>query len=729
MTHYQVCFTRVGDQGSGDGWQVVNASPELASTAVSSFFRFQNGNIYPPCFDAEDAADQVVTELQSDGSFAFLTKIKYGLKDQKGRPAMFAQAFVFPLNEFAEKPQEVLRVDDNNFTFDIEKTKSPRPVLTKSVELPLSNVVNELALNKSRYTTLVQCVYFVLNSKAKNSLHIICDCRQETIQKIMICIFYAVPFEFRKKISYSTYENQNGTPKVIIFNRQRSSVNGFFVDLKTGENNVLTDVLLKRWEKYEFMKIAPLNPAANINAHFKALEDKLSLFGSAQTTSLDLYKIAHDLIRDDNNKGSKPTSESLSKRLNEFLSISENHQYIDQQIKHILSDIVEFEVVLNDVLSEKLCRKLEKTQDKDLIQLGHLYNSEKISRMSVEEGGKYLFTAFENRTSDSFIQIRKLLDRDAKGREILNYLYTKLIADELPKDKDHIIAFYEETASLYDRSKIQESLYLLCNTYIKSTITDKTAPRFLMNDMDELLGKVLRDCPDLVSNTKRNIKKVYWDNFSYESLQITQRELYKDVLLQENSKAKLVAKLQKTYCYFAQGDVDSFKEQVDTLFATTSTYFTNEERSVLVKKLQDACLDDRHRYGSHELDVWLSLALLEHLEDKNPVQFLIENYISAMRYFDEAYHESRMLQNDRTRRRFVEYLEDYMKSKPEAYKTAEDALRVIKEYEKRAEQDKKRKQRELRRAQKVDSGKRPLFNIKFLFKKFLFKKKEQDYDD
>lgn len=728
MTYYQVCFSRIGGQGSGDGWQAVNASSELPSEAAVSFTRFQNGNIYPPTFDAEDAADQIVTELQSDGNFVFLTRIKYGLKDQIGRPAMFAHSFVFLLNEFAQTPQDVLCVENSNFAFDIEQTRTSPAFLARTDALPVSRAMNDLAFTKDSYTTFLRCVYFVLDSKAKILLHVICDCRPETIQRIMVCVYSAVPFEFRKNITYSTYENQKGTPKTIIFNRQRSTANGYFVDPKTGENNVLSDVVLKRWEKYEFMKVAPHDPTANIDGYFRELEKKLSLFGSAQTTSLDLYKIAHDLILDDSNKTSALTPEALGKRLNEFLSIPINHPYLDQQIQYVLGDIVNYKVILNDILEEKLCRKLEKTQDQDLIEVGHIYNSEKISRMTVEEGGKYLFDTYDNRAHDSFIQMRKLLDRDAKGREILNYFYTELITEQLPKDKEHIIAFYEETLPLYDRSKIQESLCLMSYTYFKSTIDDKTDPLFLMIDVDELLRKVLRDRPALVSNTKRNVIKAYWDNFSYESLQIDHSESYKDVLSSKNNKAQVVFELLETYRFFESGDVDSFKKQVEVLFSSKSTFFTDAQRAVSVKKLQNACLDNRNVYDDYELDVWVILAFLDGFEKKNPVKFLIDNRLPGIRHFEEAYPKSRMLHNERTRERFVDYLNDYMQSKPEGYKIAADALRVIKEYEKRAKQDEKRQQKELRNAQREGSDKKSLFpkNLKGLL---LFKKNSKDDDD
>lgn len=718
MAHYQVCFTRIGGQGSSDGWQAVNASNELPPEAVASFTRFQNGNVYPPVFDAEDAAGQIVTELQSDGNYIFFTRIKYGLKDQTGRPAMFAHAYVFPISDFAQRPREVLSVSDGNFAFDIEQTRACPVELVRDVLPSLPELLREMDLSEESYTTLVQCVYFVMDSKAKSPLHIICDCRPKTIRYFMTCIYAAIPFEFRKKLTYSTYENQNGTPKQIIFNRKAPSSNGFYLNIQTGENNVLTDVLLKRWEKYEFIKVAPHNPAGNIDAYFHALEDKLALFGSTGATSLELYKIAHDLIMDDRNGSQELSPEMLCKRLNEFLSIPVSHPFIDRQVEIILGGIIESKTILNDVLSEKLCRKLEQTQNPDLIDTGHLYNTEKISRMEVEEGGKYLYAAYQNRNSESFLQIRKLLDRDAKGREILNHLYTGLIAKELPADKAHIIAFYKETLQLFDRGEIQESLYALCTAYLKSIVKDTADPRVLMQRVKELTQMVLPDRPDRVSDIKRSVIRAYWEHFAYEQFQFdVGADYYSDVMTAESTKARRVAELLETYRSFAARNTERFSRQVNELFTNKSQVFSTSDRIMLVRRLQQTCVDNRTIYGDKELDVWLVLAFLRRYENKNAVKFLIDNDIKGMKCFEETYQRSRVLEDPETLQLFVESLEQYMQRKTERYKIAADALLVIKKQEKRNRQDEKRQLKEQRQAQKEESARKFPFNLRGLFRK------------
>lgn len=704
MKHYQVCFTRISGQGSGDGWQAVNASPELPQEAVSAFSRFQNGNIAPPSFDAEDAGSQIVTELQCDSNYVFYTLIKCNAAaDDRGRPIMFADSFVFPLAEFVHAPQEVLCLERSNFSFDIAQTKALPLVLSRSPKYSLRETVDSLGLSEASYTTLVQCVYSIIDGKAKKSLHIICDCNPDTIKKLMICIYAALPFEFRKKITFSTYEFQSGTVKTLIFDRKIKSPGNYYVNPITGQNNILSDMVLKRLEKYEFMHFAPHNNKVdnNIDNYFKTLEEKLSLFGSAQTTSLDLYKIADDLILDDKSNTFKTSPEELCRRLNEFLSIS-SHPYIDLQIQNVLSEIVDHQLVLNDVISEKLCRKLETTENKDLIEVGYMYNSMKIGKMTVEDGANYLFSAYNNRHSESFIQIKKLLDTDYKGREILNYLYTKLITESMPTSKDNIVAFFEETQSLFDRSMIQESLYKLSCSYIKTITGMKSDPLMLKLEVNELLDTVLSDRPDLKEEAYNYFKQMYWKGFHYENLKIDCPNIYKDVELQEDIRCNYAFELMMAYKYFETHEVEELDSQVSNLFTSNNALITAEDQSALIKKLQTACLESRDVYDDKELDVWLVLAFLQCYEKKNPAKFMIENRLLPItKYFNEAYAKSTYLQDNGIKECFVDYLSEYAEEKTEDSKVASEALRIIKEHERRAKKDVKRQQQ----AEKIEAGK------------------------
>lgn len=709
MTHHQICFTRLSGQGSGDGWQAVNMSPELPQSAVSSFTRFQNGNITPPAFDEEDAASQIVTELQTDGEYAFYTLIKCNAAaDDRGRAIMFAHSYVFSLDEFVKDPQAVLCVDKSNFSFDVSSTQEMRPSLVRTDAKNLRECVESLGLTKESYTTLVQCVYSILDGKTKNSLHLICDCSEETIRKYMTCIYAALPYEFRKKISFSTYEFQNGGVKTIIFDRKVKNPGSYYIDPKTEENNVLTEVVKKRLSKYEFMRVIPGNydSDSDLDSYFKDLEERLAMFGSAQTTSLELYKIAYDLIRDEDSGPENMDTQALCQRLNEYMSAPTAHPYIDKQIQFVLAEIVERNIELNDVLSEKLCKKLETTRDADLIECGYRYNSAKVKRMSVDDGAKYLFEAYTNRNSESFIQIKKLLDEDEKGREILVKLYT-MVAESIVKNSggvpsaEDIRGFYDETKNLSSADEMAKLVFGLSVKYgLKLAVAEKE-PKKLADTMNDLLIYVLNDKKEMARGVAKATKNAYWDNFKFADLVIDIPGYYDNVKPEGHELYDLAAGFIAILEIFKTDNTPYFSDALTELNAGASKTLDAAEYTAAMNKLIDACVENRDMVWEGNLDIWLHLTFTLRKIVGNPAKFLLEKgIIPSIEAFDDMYRGSEYLKDETSLDDFVEQLRECAQDKNEISKIAADAIRTIKDDKKQMEQLRKKEEREERRRAK-----------------------------
>lgn len=721
MTHFQISFTRISGKGSGDGWQTLNASHELPHDSVTAFARFQNGNITPPTFDSEDINSQIVTELQNDGSFTFYTRIKCNAAaDDRGRPIMFAHSYAFTINEFIQSPQLVLSLDQSNYAFEATETETLPPSLSRMPEISLKDAVESLGLSVDQYVILVQCIYFILDSKVKNSLHIICDCHPDTIRKLMVCILAALPFEFRKKITYSTYEFQSGVVKTIIFDRKMKSAGSYYINPQTGENNVISNVILKRWEKFEFMKFVPENYLSNSNLdeYFKKIEDKLMLFGSSQTTSLDLYKIANDLILDEQNRLSLFSPDALSNRLNELLSAPISHPYLDQQIQYVLADILESNVNLNDVLSEKLCKKLETTTDQNLIECGYLYNSKIISQMTIEDGGKYLYDSFSNRQSEPYIKIINQLKKDKKCNDILNYLYFKMIPDNLPSDKEHIINYYEETKTIDDRKKVEEILRNKALAYLKSVAIKQKNPLKLMQEVDELLQAVFHDTPEIISQIKNEIIHEFWLDFQYIELHVDTPEIYDEMILPRDNKCIIVKKFFLA-CHLFNTRNFEFKYVTKELFSGKYAPLSGEDRRVLIEKMQSYCLDNRQNYADTELDIWLTVASFNLDDMRNAAKFLIENHLPTISdNFEESYTRSTLMSVTEIKAGFINSLTVYSQEKNVDSIVASDALRVIKDHDKRLVQEIKQNKRVIQYEFRGEGDRKQSFIMSIIHKLF-----------
>ncbi|MCL1983367.1 MAG: hypothetical protein FWG53_09840 [Clostridiales bacterium] len=366
MKFHQASFTRVGGQGANDGWQTVNASQGATAGACSSFSRFQNGNVHEPDFDGEDMEQKTVTELLADGNYAFLTRIKYGLADQLGRPSMFASSFFVGINEFVRNPQGILRIKGENFRFDLESTKQAADEVLLADEVSPAEAAESIGLDYEKYLELARCVLYAQGAKTEASLHLICDCKEETVRNAMTCIYMAMPYAFRRKVSFSTYSVQRSVHKTIVFDRCMKNSDDLYFDLSTGENNVLTEAIAKRLKRYDFFDIAPKclkgADAALQSQYFLVIDHVLARLGNQLSTSLDLTKLAYDTACFELTCDylEKLNNEDLRRRLNELLScgITQN-ALMDDQVNFALGEAVKRRIVLNDIVDEKLSRYLE----------------------------------------------------------------------------------------------------------------------------------------------------------------------------------------------------------------------------------------------------------------------------------------------------------------------------------------------------------------------------------
>ncbi|MCL1809212.1 MAG: hypothetical protein FWG42_05490 [Clostridiales bacterium] len=363
MKIHQASFTRVGGQGTCDGWQTVNVSPGAPADAVASFSRFQSSNVHDPEFDEEDKGEKIVTELQADGNCVFLTRIKYGLKDQLGRPSMFANSFFIGINEFARNPQAVLGIKGENFRFDVESTKPDAHEVLLSEKLSLTAAAESIGLSREMHLVLARCVLHAQGISTKAALHLICDCAEETVRYAMFCICMSVPYSFRRIMSFSTCNAPPSAQKAVVFDRRLKNSSHLFFDLSTGKNNVLTEAAEKRLEWYDFADIA-------------AIDDVLARLGDQLSTSIDLIKLACETACSglSGDYLEKLSDEGLHRRLNELLSsgISQN-ALMDEQVGLTLGEVVRRRIVLNDIVAEKLSGYLEKATSRPLIDTGSAY--------------------------------------------------------------------------------------------------------------------------------------------------------------------------------------------------------------------------------------------------------------------------------------------------------------------------------------------------------------------
>jgi hypothetical protein len=202
---------------------------------------------------------------------------------------------------------------------------------------------------------------------------------------------------------------------------------------------------------------------------------------------------------------------------------------------------------------------------------------------------------------------------------------------------------------------------------------------------------------------------------------------YYDDVACENEKYQIVQKAAFAYDCFMGRDIAQFWDSLNDLFYGSDGQ-EPEAQASLIRKMQEACLSVGGKYyGEWELDPWIVLGELELIEKREPIAFLIDNKIPAMvSCFNDAYPHSQLLQDEEQKEEFVGWLNSYLQWQPEGYRFAQDALRIIKAYEKQAQREQKRAEKEMR----IEAGK-SRFPLSFAprSKRGQHESMPSDYDD
>ena len=326
--------------------------------------------------------------------------------------------------------------------------------------------------------------------------------------------------------------------------------------------------------------------------------------------------------------------------------------------------------------------------------------------MGRKAGGEYLKNTFPNRRAPSFLRIKQNLNADGEGRKTLNYLYTGILAGEMPESKDAILDFYAETADLSDKDGIQEVLYEKTSGFIDRFAREESRPDVVAEDVSALLNTVFGDRADLKNELFKYTKRVYWDNFDYGNILYGSLDLYRPLAI-ECSRCYGVIGLLRIHKSFVENDISTLKLSCKALFKSGNVTFTPEEKAAFSGKLIHRCIKDKDLVDRRCIDIWLYLTDYFAAEYINPVKLMFEKDVKPMtECFEEAYKSSDLLQNDAEyRQKFVKLLTEYSKEKSDNSKAAAEVLHIIKDDEKQKEKDRKKKESTERKEAKESSEK------------------------
>ncbi len=679
----QISFTRV----NGVGWRVVNESNELNETAVSAFSKIQNGNTKSPVFDKEDAEKKITVELtvDEDSDSVFFTRIKSDSGvDEAGRSIMFANGFVGSLYEFVRDPLSLLCIDTSNYRFSIEETVDMPSTIVMKDKFSLKDAIDSVGFTEEDFHLFARSIYYVVTGNSMNStIQIVCDCTEETMAKYMFIIYKLLPCELRKKVTFSSYMTQMSFPKLILFTRTLKDKNIPYIDINKHRMNVIgADVDDELKARYKFIDTAANNcwESGSSDGLFRDIEDQLKLFGIRETSDLYLYRVASNYLRFLQTPAGEHKPKVLTSRLHELLNIPNPNAYVDEQIQNVFSEIVKYNVEVSEKLSNKIMKRIAKTDNQELKESGSRFVCNTMLAMSPEEAAKNLYDNYPDKGGADFQRIENILMESSEGQAIIDHMWV-FAAEAVPATREGIIDFYQATETVTNRSTVETALKSIVMRYIDEVSKKNNDIKSVTDEVNDLIGEIsLEKYREEINNS---IKRGFWDNFKFSKYENESFEhLYDEInecLIDENDKCHAFGLMAGIIDKFHYCQPNKMKESITDL-----TKLVNKEDRVSIGKivLRSGANYARETVVNRVRYVDCFFACFEEfdIQDINLATYMIENNIVQFTdYMEELVGHSEYLCREDFSKRVIEWLSTCGHEKTISGKSVDELIEIIEE--------------------------------------------------
>ncbi|MDR2655240.1 MAG: hypothetical protein LBC56_04080 [Oscillospiraceae bacterium] len=676
---YQICFTRTGGQGVNDGWKVLNFSPDIPDAVKSNYEKMQSRNRARR--DKSKLDSENVYELETDGKYIYISQIHYGLYDGLGRPNIFVHGFVLGEKNIEQDPYCVTGISRENFFADEENTAHIPSRLKYNPRTSLQEAVVACGLDRDKYLTLMQSVYAVLESRTSLSLYIQYEGTEESLAKLMYCIYCAMPYSLRRRISFATSDNASSNKKTLLFGTQIPSGEKYIIP-QTGENNILNPSQIKRWERFEFMKYVPGNflDWEKCRDYFKELESRLSALGFSKEPPYNIIKIASELGR--RQDYAAMDAEDLAARLNELLNAGiKNSAELDNAVMLILDSVTARNISLNKTISEKLSRYLREAKPPALLETYCRYQKAELDRRSADEAAKYLAANFDF-SSELFKSVRDLLKKDGGGKckKILDLFYSKYYT-EIGGPRN-ILSFHESVKDLLESGefpRIRDFLSDLVRKVFYGRVAQNKGEDKALAELEKLLNTIFGAGSERAMQCRAMVIRHYWESFDFGETDMEKLGDYQKIVTKDNDKYKKVEIIASVLEQFAAKRPHRFFQELRSFRDNNPCKLMQPQIDSIVDKIIDYCLKykDSPDYVKGYLGVWMGMAILKNRE--NPILFLVENDV---RVFTQHFlEESEEKEVKKSLRSYLTVMRDYVARKDKNYELVENILRDCKNYQ------------------------------------------------
>ncbi len=623
----QCCYSNLVSESGASGWRTAAASPEMTLHMLDVYRKQQDANVASQLPLDEKGEPLNMYELVADGEFIYVTRVTYGLEDVRGRKNnMLSHTYLFPASkEVLENPNEFLTVADENFTGDIEKAKQIRTSFVRKAPYTLSSAMEECGLDERKYQNLVYCIQE--QKEQKRPVFIRTARGEAVLRPLMFCLLSALPFAQRSEISCASAQVNMNSNRTLIVTSSADPMNLFF-DLETGENNILTERSIKKYERLGYLSYFIRNrDRMDGNAYFEKLEEIAIKLGDQKAAKARVLKIAYQMIS--SASGAETTEEARAKLYEALIAAVQPGVFMDDYIASLLGKINAEEKLLDEVVETELLKKLkEETKSEKLQHEGEMYLVNRILQAGVVKGSVLL----RDMKGETFDRIAKVLYKRDGGEAILDEYF----ADRVPQD-----AKWEEYLTLLD------DVAEYCGDHVPKTIgkMEKSCKdRFVYElivgtDLDQTFQqyvdilRYLDTFSQKQEDCQKKAKEQFWEQWKYTGYNSKRNAFYEKMLLDGNKTSDEAKGLIEGIAFMEKKNLREAYYSVFRFFGRGEKYLSDQEKLHLSQEMKSCKEKYQISFGAKledqlELAIWLG-----------NIDFLreVEQYLSLIQ--DENYAE------------------------------------------------------------------------------------------
>lgn len=727
---YKVVFTRIGDQESWAGWRIAGYTEGIPTdvSALCGKLQAKNADKAKFMYDKyhtehiEEAREVYEFECLDNKAFSFTRQI-FGDSDSGGRTNMVASSLCIPFAENEEilyNPQMLLSVDANCFDecqlnaellnkaagkanyglSEVQTTFSPKEYSCKK-DFDILSAIEDVFCNKKIYEDFIKCVYWNLTFKSATSIFIKSDNLLEKNIKIFLIAINSIIYSFRTKLSFRTFDFEDPTnqPTIVFSNTIPRGVR--FFDVKTGNNNILTDTVSNKLNR-QFMTYFPANiDTEKSKNYFDLLDKALIEFGCKNSTEVPILETAFAIIQSELNGNVDQSEKEIIKKIITFCNLPYGNDKIDSYIANLLDAVIIGEVTLNDDIKNHIDKKLSTTKCPELIDVGNQYRARNLLNEEINSAFSRLYKI---KLSDAnYDKIIEYILLEPNGKVFVDEFYAKCYGPKFALSAKELFMFVEEVKYITYRVHIDKFIKEKCSLWggriVKSFFETNESLVDEMNNYEHVLSQIYPESRGTVIDIIRSVGYAFWEMFDFNSFTIDCATSYQKMNFsdmrsfpKQTSKCGLAHKLIETFkTAEKQNDttVRAFKNKIEE-----SSILDEKSRKHLINHFRKYCIDfcDKNNY----IDFWLSLG---DLDISTRFDYFFDNKIRIITEpyrFDRHLEESKFLSDISYLEEYRDGLDVYRKNRDsknvaeifDIVKQYESEIRKIKKFEKKHEKQK-----------------------------------------